>query len=174
MSRNFENELAGFINDIIGLSMAAAVVGADKTRNIAKDVNQQVKNTANKVKNTARSYTNTRQPKMSDFIDHIVSQDTATIIFWADGTKTSVKSCTALGDEYDYEKGLAMAMLKGLFGNNYYREMQALMEKYPHVELPKKEKKAVKEEKKTAEVEDKKITKEDLVTKKRGRKTESK
>ena len=39
----------------------------------------------------------------------------ATIVFWADGTKTVVKR--QKGDRFDKEKGLAMAIVKKLFGN---------------------------------------------------------
>lgn len=39
----------------------------------------------------------------------------ATIVFWNDKTKTVVKCCNL--DEWDPEKGLAMAFMKKLFGN---------------------------------------------------------
>lgn len=44
----------------------------------------------------------------------------ATIVFWEDNTKTVVK--TRGGEKFDPEKGLAMAILKKLYGNNgsYY------------------------------------------------------
>ena len=53
-------------------------------------------------------------------INKIVFNDPATIVIWADNTKTVVK---AAGDEpYDPEKGLAMAIAKKALGNegNYY------------------------------------------------------
>lgn len=44
----------------------------------------------------------------------------ATIVFWADGTKTVVKSQGK--EKYDKEKGLAMAISKKVLGNegSYY------------------------------------------------------
>lgn len=44
----------------------------------------------------------------------------ATIVFWEDNTKTVVK--TRGGEKFDPEKGLAMAIIKKLYGNNgsYY------------------------------------------------------
>lgn len=40
----------------------------------------------------------------------------ATIVIWADGTKTVVKCME--GDEYDPEKGLALCFMKRALGNN--------------------------------------------------------
>ena len=44
-----------------------------------------------------------------------IFNDPATIVFWGDGTKTVVK-CQD-GDEFDPEKGLAMAIVKKAYGN---------------------------------------------------------
>lgn len=52
-------------------------------------------------------------------IKNVIFNDPATIVFWTDGTKTVVKA----GDEdFDPEKGLAMAISKKALGNqgNYY------------------------------------------------------
>ena len=43
-------------------------------------------------------------------IKNVIFNDPATIVFWKDGTKTVVK-CQD-GDEFDPEKGLAMAIAK--------------------------------------------------------------
>ena len=53
------------------------------------------------------------------FIKDVIYNDPATIIFWRNGTKTVVK---VDDEEYDPEKGLAMAFCKKMFGNkgNYY------------------------------------------------------
>lgn len=58
----------------------------------------------------------------------VIFNEPATIIFWADGTKTVVK---AIYDEFDPEKGLAMAIAKRCGGNkgNYYKEIQNWVEK---------------------------------------------
>jgi hypothetical protein len=45
----------------------------------------------------------------------VIFSDPATIVFWADGTKTVVK-CQE-GDAYSKETGLAMAIAKKVFGN---------------------------------------------------------
>lgn len=52
-------------------------------------------------------------------IKNVIFSDPATIVFWTDGSKTVVKSHL---DDYDPEKGLAMAIAKKAFGNegNYY------------------------------------------------------
>lgn len=53
-------------------------------------------------------------------IKKVIFNNPATIVFWADGTKTVVK-CSE-DDFYDAEKGLAMAISKKALGNqgNYY------------------------------------------------------
>lgn len=54
--------------------------------------------------------------KPSSFeIEKVIFNDPATIVFWADGTKTVVKC----GDEdvYDYQTGLLMCIAKKAFGN---------------------------------------------------------
>lgn len=53
-------------------------------------------------------------------IKDVIFNDPATIVFWADGTKTVVKAQD--GEPFDPEKGLAMAISKKALGNqgNYY------------------------------------------------------
>lgn len=53
-------------------------------------------------------------------INDIIFNRPATIVFWADNTKTVVKC--GENDVYDPEKGLAMAIVKKVYGNkgNYY------------------------------------------------------
>ena len=48
-------------------------------------------------------------------IKNVIFNDPATIVFWEDGTKTVVR-CQD-GDEFDPEKGLAMAIAKKAYGN---------------------------------------------------------
>lgn len=54
-----------------------------------------------------------------ELIKNVIFNDPATIVFWNDGTKTVVK---AENEEFDPEKGLAMAISKKFLGNkgNYY------------------------------------------------------
>ena len=55
-------------------------------------------------------------------IRKIIFNDEATIIFWDDGTKTVVK-CD-IDDYYDREKGIALCIVKHLFGDiGYYNEI---------------------------------------------------
>lgn len=53
-------------------------------------------------------------------IKDVIFSDPATVVFWSDNTKTVVK--TRGGEEYDKEKGLAMAIIKKITGNtrDYY------------------------------------------------------
>ena len=52
-------------------------------------------------------------------IKKVIFNNPATIVFWSDGSKTVVK---AHNDDYDTEKGLAMAIAKNALGHegNYY------------------------------------------------------
>lgn len=47
----------------------------------------------------------------------IIFNGPATIVMWADGTKTVVKQSNL--DDYDYEKGFAMCVVKKVFGDQY-------------------------------------------------------
>ena len=55
-------------------------------------------------------------PKSTMAIKNVIFHDPATIVYWADGTKTVVK-CQP-GDIFDPEKGLAMAIAKRVYGDN--------------------------------------------------------
>ena len=57
-------------------------------------------------------------------IKNVIFNDPATIVFWADGTKTIVKAQD--GDIFDPEKGLTMAITKKALGNkgNYCNELK--------------------------------------------------
>ena len=48
-------------------------------------------------------------------IKRVIFSNPATIILWEDKTKTVVKC--GKNDSFDYEKGLAMAIVKKLYGN---------------------------------------------------------
>lgn len=63
-------------------------------------------------------------------IKDVIFNDPATIVFWADGTKTVVK-CQE-GDEFDPEKGLTMAIVKKVYGNkgSYCNKIKKWVEPY--------------------------------------------
>lgn len=62
-------------------------------------------------------------------IKRVIFNDPATIILWADGTKTVVKC--AKDETFDPEKGLAMAIAKKAIGNEgwYYDIFKAFLPK---------------------------------------------
>ena len=62
-------------------------------------------------------------------IKNVIFNDPATIVFWEDGTKTVVK-CQD-GDEFDPEKGPAMAIAKKAYGNkgNYCNKLKKWLPK---------------------------------------------
>lgn len=61
-------------------------------------------------------------------IVNVIFNNPATIIIWADGTKTVVK---CKGEDYDQEKGFAMAIAKKALGNlgNYYETFKKWLSK---------------------------------------------
>ena len=60
-------------------------------------------------------------------IKRVIFSDPATIVFWEDGTKTVVK---AHNEDFDPEKGLAMAVCKRLYGDKYHRVFKDAMKSY--------------------------------------------
>lgn len=56
-------------------------------------------------------------------IKNVIFNKKATVVFWADGTKTIVK-CQP-GDKYDPEKGLLACMAKKLYGGNGFNRALA-------------------------------------------------
>ena len=71
---------------------------------------------------TALGKINRQKSEMLDKIKNVIFNNPATIVFWADGTKTVVK-CEH--EDFDPEKGLAMAIVKKTMANNhsYYNEI---------------------------------------------------
>ena len=65
---------------------------------------------------------NQNKNEMLDKITNVIFNKPATIVFWSDGTKTVVK-CEH--EEFDPEKGLAMAIVKKVMADNhgYYNEI---------------------------------------------------
>lgn len=61
-----------------------------------------------------------------DNIQKVIFNPPATIILWKNGSKTVVK-CSEK-DEFDPEKGFAMCLLKEMFGEKYYKDMQKIIE----------------------------------------------
>lgn len=68
-------------------------------------------------------------------IKKVIFNEPATIVFWGDGTKTVVK-CSK-DDEFDPEKGLAMAIAKKFFGNEngYSKNIKKWTDKYEEANI---------------------------------------
>lgn len=78
---------------------------------------------------------NQEKPRLDLDIKNVIFNYPATIVLWNDGTKTVVK---AQGDDvYDPEKGLTMAIVKKLLGNqgNYYNELKKWLPKEEKVDF---------------------------------------
>lgn len=55
-------------------------------------------------------------------IKRVIFHEPATIVFWSDSTKTVVKCME--GEEFDEEKGIAMAFMKKLYGKGYMNKIR--------------------------------------------------
>lgn len=68
-------------------------------------------------------------------ITKVIFNNPATIVLWSDGTKTVVK-CDER-DEFDPEKGLAMAICKKHFGGGFYNDVfkKWIPEETPEIEI---------------------------------------
>lgn len=55
-------------------------------------------------------------------IKRVIFNGPATIVFWSDNTKTIVKCME--GEEFDEEKGIAMAFMKKLYGKGYMNKIR--------------------------------------------------
>lgn len=92
-------------------------------------------------------------------ISDVIFNGPATIVIWEDGSKTVVK---AENEEFDPEKGLAMAISKKMLGNkyDYYEVFKKYVGKYE-----KKKYKKVVSDKKTTATEDEKYTERERIIK---------
>ena len=88
-----------------------------------------ITNDPEKIKETpmARHY-----PHKTTEIKKVIFSNPATIVFWADGSKTVVK---AHNEEFDPEKGLAMAVCKRLYGDKYHYIFKQALKEYKEKEL---------------------------------------
>ncbi len=78
-------------------------------------------NTLVRVKNGSYIKMLTPKQKALNSIKNVIFSGPATIVLWSDGTKTVVK-CDEK-DEFDPEKGLAMAICKKHFGGGFYNDI---------------------------------------------------
>ena len=94
-------------------------------------------------------------------IKNVIFNPPATIVMWSDDTKTVVK-CE--NEDYDPEKGLAMAISKKALGNkgSYFNEIKKWTDKKPKVELVHGKKWLAYQRLQNA-LGDKKATKADLI-----------
>lgn len=81
-------------------------------------------------------------PPLTNLIDKVIFDDPMTMILWADGDKTTVR-CNK-EDTFSKEVGLAMAIIKKLFGNSYYKQITYLIDQFSVDQVKIRAKKAAK------------------------------
>lgn len=74
----------------------------------------------------------TMRERVDKLVKKIIVNGPAIVVFWTDGTKTTVKC----NEDFDSEKGLAMALIKRFFGNkgNYNSFIDFMMNKIVSVD----------------------------------------
>ena len=102
-------EVKTALNSIYGIDYVSSVETLTETM---KRLNER----------TAFGKINRQKSEMLDKIKNVIFNNPATIVLWADGTKTVVK-CEH--EDFDPEKGLAMAIVKKTMADNhsYYNEI---------------------------------------------------
>lgn len=113
-------------NSVYGLGRSAHHIYNDEISYSNSDNSAWLKN--NPCENLYRKALETM--KIYNFeIKKVIFNDPATIVFWKDGSKTVVKA--QIGETFDPEKGLAMAIAKKALGNegNYYNTFKKFIPK---------------------------------------------
>ena len=77
--------------------------------------------------------------RIKKIIDKVIFYNPNTVVFFKDGSVVSVKSTD--NETYDPEKGLAMALLKYIFGKRYFRDITAVINRSEVIMEPKRHKK---------------------------------
>lgn len=103
-----------------------------------KEVNS-VTDIASKIMNRIIDKYRLTRPSCTYDIKKVIFNDPCTIVLWADGTKTVVK--TQNNEVYDAEKGLAMCISKKALGNkgDYYEVFKKHTDKHPYVGMKPEE-----------------------------------
>lgn len=117
-STPWEMDQINFTVNVLG-SNYAVQEDAEKIRNTIESIeNTEVEQIYGVRRNSGRyDWRNEYQKECDKFdIKDVIFNNPATIVLWADGTKTVVK---AENEPFDPEKGLAMAIAKKALGNNY-------------------------------------------------------
>lgn len=113
LSKNIQ-EVKTALNSVYGID-AALSYGTRSAETLAETMKRLNER-------TALGKLNRNKNEMLDKIKNVIFNNPATIVFWVDGTKTVVK-CEH--EEFDPEKGLAMAIVKKVMADNhsYYNEI---------------------------------------------------
>ena len=111
----------------------------DRTRDCTQDYHQALKTMHQYATKEKENKCNMSKLNFVQ-IKNVVFNPPATIVFWADNSKTVVK---AENETFDPEKGLAMAIAKKALGNkgNYYETFKKWLPKTESKEKPKTESK---------------------------------
>lgn len=107
-------------NDIVK-SERDGITTYETYETITNYYDRAISNSIDVIKNGGYIKTTTPKQKALDSIKNVIFNGPATIVLWSDGTKTVVKCDDR--DEFDPEKGLAMAICKKHFGGGFYNDV---------------------------------------------------
>lgn len=85
---------------------------------------------------------------LKEFVEKVIYNDPATIVFWKDGTKTVVKASE--NDYYDEQTGFLMCLAKKVFGDDFRK----IMNKYVWEDLDRRREERRIEECRTRAIEE--------------------
>lgn len=128
-ARDFMDAMENLINSpnqrLIG-DMNGGFVYADKTNPELMYAATQISKANRK---TQEVFERLEALKSAFAIKKVIFNEPATIVFWVDGTKTVVK---AENEDFDPEKGLAMAIAKKVYGNkgSYFNQIRKWVNTY--------------------------------------------
>ena len=79
--------------------------------------------------NLIRMIEELEEEEQGDYLayEKIIFNDPATIVIWADGTRTVVKACKE--DKFNKEAGLKTALLQRIFGKDIDKEINKIVDK---------------------------------------------
>lgn len=69
-------------------------------------------------------------PKITNLINRVIFDDPFTAVAWIDGTMTEVR--VSEGDTFNKEVGIALALLKKLFGDDYYKQIHYVAKEFSY------------------------------------------
>ena len=125
-----DDEAPGTFENTAKELVQALKIAINSVNNYNKYLENYIKNDIDMTRTCYNNIKKLKEHSILPEIKDVKFNPPATIIFWADNTKTVVK--TQEGDDFDPEIGMAMAISKKAYGNKglYYNHIKKWTDKY--------------------------------------------